>query len=256
MATKKMAPAQLRLDLRARKHGGRREGAGRKPGTGKRCVPHRARPAHRSSDPLHVTMRAGVRGLRRQVVFARVREAIARASNGAFRVVHFSVQDNHLHLLVEAADRRQLTRGVRGLAVRIALAVNDALRRRGQVFSERYHARELTRPRAVRNALVYILNNHRKHAVSLAWLDPCSSALHFDGWRQDMLFATVARASRRAVGARRDHGGDADSRGPRDQSDAWQNDSAAVVPAKTWLATVGWRRQGLLGIDESPSMPD
>ncbi|MDB4997040.1 MAG: hypothetical protein JWM74_4472 [Myxococcaceae bacterium] len=177
-------------------------------------------------------MRAGVRGLRAQAVFAWVRDAIARASGEDFRVVQFSVQDNHLHLLVEAKDKRELTRGMRGLAVRAAHRINRALGRRGRVFSERYHARELTGPRAVRNALVYILHNHRKHGVSLAWLDACSSARTFDGWRRDVLL-DVARA------------------GPRRELAP-----PAVVPATTWLASVGWRRRGLLGLDESPRKPD
>ena len=126
-------------------------------------------------------MRTGVRGLREQAVFTRVRNAIGRASSKAFRVVHFSVQENHLHLLVEADDKRELMRGMRGLAVRAARQINGALRRRGQVFSERYHARELTRPRAVRNALVYILHNHRKHGVSLGLLPSRRRASHRPG---------------------------------------------------------------------------
>jgi REP element-mobilizing transposase RayT len=181
-------------------------------------------------------MRTGVRGLRNQAVFRRVRDAIARASGDAFRVVHFSVQDDHLHLLVEANDKRELTRGMRGLAIRAAQRINRALGRRGQVFSERYHARELTRPRAVRNALVYILHNHRKHGVSLAWLDACSSARDFDGWRRDLLL-DVARTTRAA------------------RASPGHDDTPAVAPAKTWLASVGWRRSGLLGLDESPARP-
>jgi REP element-mobilizing transposase RayT len=222
-------PVQLPLDLRPRTWGGHRPGAGRKSGTSK-SVPHRARPRHKAVYPLHVTMRAGIRGLRAEAVFTRIRAALRRASDKAFRVVHFSVQDNHLHLLVEADDKRELTRGMRGLAVRAAHGINRALGRRGQVFAERYHARELTRPRAVRHALVYILHNHRKHGVSLAWLDTCSSARTFDGWRPDVLLE-VARA------------------GPRATS------PADVAAPKTWLASTGWRRAGLLGIDESPSKP-
>jgi REP element-mobilizing transposase RayT len=228
---KEREPVQLAFDLQPRTWGGKRAGAGRKPTIAKGCVPHRARPKHRGYHPLHVTMRTGIRGLRAQLVFARVREAIARSSTDAFRVVQFSVQDNHLHLLVEAKDARELTRGMRGLAVRAAHGINRALRRRGQVFPERYHARELTRPRAVRNALVYILQNHRKHGASLAWLDACSSAATFDGWRPDLLL-DVARA------------------GPQPR-----REQPAVAPATTWLATTGWRRAGLLGVDESPARP-
>ncbi|MDB4992707.1 MAG: hypothetical protein JWM74_139 [Myxococcaceae bacterium] len=227
---KARTPIQLPLDLRLRTWGGKRDGAGRKAGTGKRSVPHRARPRHKAVYPLHVTMRAAVRGLRGEVVFARVQSALRRASGETFRVVHFSVQDNHLHLLVEANDKHTLTRGMRGLAVRAAHGINRALGRRGQVFAERYHARELTRPRAVRHALVYILHNHRKHGVTLAWLDPRSSARSFDGWRRDVLF-DVARTS-------------PDRDEPPD-----------VVAPKTWLAATGWRRSGLLGLDESPVRP-
>ena len=227
---KQRAPEQLALDLRPRTWGGKRDGAGRKPSTVKRSVPHRTRPKHRAAHPLHLTMRTAVRGLRDQSVFGGVREAIAGASRTDFRVVQFSVQDNHVHLLVEAKDKRELTRGMRGLAVRMARRINGALRRRGKVFAERYHARELTVPRAVRNALVYILQNHRKHGVPLAWLDTRSSAGTFDGWRPDMLL-DVARA------------------GPDREL------SPVVAPATTWLATIGWRRAGLLRLDESPMRP-
>jgi REP element-mobilizing transposase RayT len=82
-------------------------------------------------------MRTSVRGLRAQTVFASVREALARSSRADFRVLHFSVQDNHLHLLIEAKDKRELTRGMRGLAVRAARRINCALGRRVQLLSER-----------------------------------------------------------------------------------------------------------------------
>ncbi len=225
---KTSAPIQLDLDLRRRTWGGKRDGAGRKPNKGKTAMPHRARPRHKAAYPLHVTMRASARGLRSQFVFERVRHAIRRASREGFRVLQFSVQDNHLHLLVEATDKHELTRGMRGLAVRAAHGINRALTRRGQVFSERYHARELTRPRAVRHALVYILHNHRKHGISLAWLDACSSARSFDGWRPDVLL-DVARAGPRRV-----------------------DETPDVATPTTWLAATGWRRAGLLGLDESP----
>jgi REP element-mobilizing transposase RayT len=176
----------------------------------------------------------GVGGLRGQLLFGRVRDAIARASGETFRVLHFSVQNDHVHLLVEASDARALTGGMRGLAVRAARRINGALRRRGRVFVDRYHARELTRPRAVRNALVYVLMNHRKHGVSLTWLDRCSSARAFDGWRRDVLL-DIALARRRA--------------GPEEEP-------PAVAAPATWLASVGWRRSGLLGIDESPRSPE
>src|SRR5436309_8300579 len=79
-----------------------------------------------------------------------------------------STQDDHLHLLVEAKDRVRLSRGIAGLAIRIARAVNRALGRRGAVWSGRYHARAITTPRAVRHAIVYILFNRRSSPGALA----------------------------------------------------------------------------------------
>jgi REP element-mobilizing transposase RayT len=173
---------------------------------------------------VHVTLRAGraIRCLRCERVFPFIRRAFAVASHGGFRILHFSIQDDHLHLIVEADDSRALDRGLRGLAIRVARAVNRALGRRGTVWSDRYHSRALTTPRAVRHALVYVLMNRRKHRGEERGLDPCSSAVYFDGWRQPLGKIPAA--------------------------------ATPVVRARTWLAAVGWRRHGLLGIDERPRM--
>ncbi|TMB41891.1 MAG: hypothetical protein E6J55_17735 [Deltaproteobacteria bacterium] len=205
-----------------RSWGGHRAGAGRKPAPGRRPgVPHVARPTHCAAHPVHVTLRTGpaVRCLRADRVFPSVRRALAASSGADFRLLHFSVQDDHLHLLVEADERRALGRGVRGLAIRVARAVNRALGRHGAVWGDRYHARALTTPRAVRHAIVYVLRNRWKHCEGERGLDPCSSALWFDGWRQAVATAPGA---------------------------------PPVVRPRTWLAAIGWRRHGLVDIDERP----
>jgi len=90
---------------------------------------------------------------------------------------------------------RSVSSGVRGLMVRIARRVNRVLRRRGRFWADRWHGRDLEGPRQVRNALVYVLQNRRKHAGSAA-LDPLSSASSFDG------FANALPATFRSVGLR------------------------------------------------------
>jgi len=152
--------------------------------------------------------------LRSDRVFPAVRSALAAASHGGFRIIQFSAQTDHLHLIIEADDRTRLSSGLRGLAIRVARAVNRALGRRGAVWGDRYHARPLTTPREVRNALVYVLQNVAKHARGLHGLDPCSSARWFDGWHDAAAAGTIERAP--------------------------------VAKARTWLATVGWRRHGLI----------
>src|SRR5262245_34586554 len=165
--------------------GGRREGAGRKPAPGRRRAPHRRRIAHDQRCPLHVTLRAcsNLPSLRRNDVFGAVRSAFTKASKGDFRTVHFSVQRDHVHLLVEGDGRIAFRRGVQGLTIRVAKAINRVLGRRGKVWADRFHARALQTPREVRHALVYVLQNIRKHLRGVRGLDPCSSAAWFTGWR-------------------------------------------------------------------------
>ena len=137
----------------------------------------------------------------------------------AFRVVHFSVQSNHLHLIVEASDKNKLSRGMQGLTIRMARAVNRASNGKGSVFVDRYHAHELKTPRETRAALLYVLQNWAKHGPGGAY-DPLSSAVWFDGWTRP---PTV------------------------------EAPPSMVAAPRTWLVTVGWRRHGLLRPGERPT---
>jgi REP element-mobilizing transposase RayT len=210
------------LELVFRTWGGRRHGAGRKPTAGRRSlVPHRRRASHDTRCPAHATLRvrAGLPSLRGGRLFAALRNAIASASGARFRVLHFSVQADHLHVVVEADGTTALARGLQGLAIRVAKAVNRVLGRRGTVWADRYHARTLATPREVRNALVYVLQNWRKHIPGARGVDARSSAGWFDGWR-----STVTRPAGRCP----------------------------VAVARTWLARIGWRRHGPIDIGEAP----
>jgi putative transposase len=225
---------QLTLDQARKpdgKHGGWRPGAGRKPS--KTSRPHVARPKVATAHPCHVTLRvvAGIR-LRNERMLEVIRGAIEAAHRDDFRVTHFNVLGNHLHLVTEQANERALARGMQGLKVRIAKRVNRVLGRSGEVFSERYHARALTSPREVRNALRYVLCNARHHAqdrgqrLARTWIDPYSSAPWFDGWRDAIVEQPWLRPLFRRL--------------------------APTAPAKTWLLTHGWRKHGLLAFDEVP----
>ena len=168
----KMEPKQLSL---ARKHGwgGRRAGAGRprKDGVqGPPGVPHVRRPKLNPVHPVAITLKVrrevwnlrhgrSVRVLRRALAASRARDD--------FRVVHFAILSNHLHLIAEAADRRALSRGVQALEIRLARAMNGAMERKGPVFADRFHAHVLRTPREVANARHYVLENldiHRRRA--------------------------------------------------------------------------------------------
>lgn len=140
------------------------------------------------------------------------------------RLIHFTIQSNHLHALVEARDARSLSRGMQGLCVRIARGMNRLWNRSGRVFADRFHSRVLRTPREVRYALAYVVNNARKHGLRVAGIDPYSSGEAFDGWKN---------AQPRAIG-------------PREAL------RSLVAPARSWLLTVGWRRHGLIRVAEVP----
>jgi len=165
-------------------HGGARRGAGRKAlPPHLRHTPHRARGDHRRAHPVHVTLRAGLRCLRREPVVRTVLGALRDSNRESFRIAHYSVQANHVHLVVEAECGASLASGLRGVAVRVARRLNRLLFRRGRFWADRWHGRALTSPRQVRNALVYVLQNHNKHGSQRgALLDSLSSAQWFDGF--------------------------------------------------------------------------
>jgi putative transposase len=225
---------QLTLSFpETRRHGGARAGAGRKRQAHHlRQTPHRKRPKHRAAQPVHITLRAATRSLRHQHVARTVLKALRDSNTEGFRIVHYSVQANHVHLIAEARHAASLSSGVRGLAVRIARHVNRLLFRRGRFWADRWHGRPLTSPREVRNALVYVLQNHRKHARTrpvssttssvIAALDKLSSAEFFAG------FAAPLPRLFRALGP------------------------PCVVPARTWLLRVGWLRHGRIHFWEMP----
>ena len=199
----KAKDAQLALGLQAppKKRGGKRK-RGRKPTRAGTWVAHTPRPWHDRTQPVHVTLRVArnvpnLRGFKLAKVIgqglrfasqAQRKRQVARRRT--FRVVHFSIQPNHLHLIVEATSKSALSRGMQGLASGLARRVNRKLRRRGSLFADRYHGHALARPAEVRNAIVYVLKNYEKHPVAVPdrsseprdGVDPCSSARWFTGW--------------------------------------------------------------------------
>ena len=180
-------PVQLTFADRPRRDGKPRQRLGRKPGP-RPNVRHRARGVHKYWNPLHVTLRAvgGLPSFRLQVLYAAFERAFRTTRRDDFRIVEFSVQDNHVHMIVEADDKDALARGMKSFSVRANRLFNAALGRgRGRVWGDRYHRRDLTSARQVRHALVYCINNYKKHqrvTHGRPRIDPCSSARWFQGW--------------------------------------------------------------------------
>ena len=229
MARRKI-PKQGSFDFPNR-WGGKRKGAGRKPRGSRAGVSHRTRPFHEKNHPVHVTLRVrnDVAKLRNRTLWRLFREAFEKSKEKfGGRLVEFSIQGNHFHFIIEAGSRKALRRYMQSLAIRLARLLNRHTGRKGKVFRDRYHAQPLATPTQVRNALLYVLNNFRKHAaewkVSLArtWLDEYSSARWFNGWKDP----------------------------PRALADP---DAERITAApRTWLLRAGWRLRGLLPVAAVP----
>lgn len=201
--------------------GGTRQGAGRKPKGERALVTHSTREKLTPRDPVLVTTRLlpGLPNLRRERTLMTLRHALAAGSDRfGFLLVEFSIQSNHLHFIVESENARAIARGMQGLLVRVAKALNREWGRRGKVLADRYHARILRTPGAVRTALVYVLQNARKHGARILGVDAFSSGVWFEGWSD-----RVARTSR------------------------------PIAMATTWLLKTGWLRGGRLSTHEEPA---
>ncbi len=225
------------------KRGGKRKGAGRKPTRGRAGSPHRGRPEISPHHALHVVMRVvpAVGSMRRRSMYKAMRDAsIIAALRERFRIVHISIQRTHIHMLVEAADKLALARGMQGFQISAARHINTALgvdryrRRRGSVFADRYHLEVITSPRRARHALSYVLNNWRKHRedqgeLSSTWLvDPFSTGILFPDWEE-----------------------------LEDKDLMWQiregYDPLVVYRPRSWLLREGWKRHGSISARDVPN---
>ncbi len=209
---------------------GKRLGRPRVPGSRLR---HAARPELSANHPVHVTwhMRGELPSLRSPPLMAAIRRGFrAGKRRFGFRLIHFSVQQAHVHMICEADHAEALSRGLQGLAVRVAKGINRVLHRKGKVLDDRYHSRILRSPSQARWALGFVLNNARRENAELLsplryprhWLDlACSSAEYFSGWQ--------------GVGTGQE-----------------PTDSSPIAKPTTWLLRVGWRSAGELATDHLP----
>jgi REP element-mobilizing transposase RayT len=235
-------PGQLPL---WKPRGGKRRGAGRKPKGWRAGSPHRARAELDARHPVHIVLRAipAVGSLRRRFTYKAIRQAtLTTALRERFRIVHLSIQRTHIHLIVEANDKRALASGMQGFQISAARHLNAAISkgklgppRRGTVFPDRYHAEIITTPTQARHTLNYVLNNWRKHEedrrqpMSEWKVDWFSSAAMFPDWAEYK----------------------------EDEYALWQGpetyEPLVVYRPRTWILREGWKKVGTISTLGVPS---
>ena len=208
------------LSFEINTHGGKRKGAGRKKSR-KHELPHvaRARVDERTPIHLNVKLHHGLPNLRTKSFLRSFHRALRRANEKGLRVQQFAVEANHLHLIGEADDNDALARGVASLEASIVWALRKIYGYFGRVFRSRYHLHALRSPGEVRNALRYVLFNHAKHTGQRAFADVFSSIFEFT---EIALLIAGFQTPRRP--------------------DWLFQISVGLVPARSWLQTVGWKR--------------
>ncbi len=203
---------------------------------------HGRRPELGKHHAAHVSTRVlpGLPSLRGRKLWRAVRRALqVCCQHDDFRIVHFSVQGQHIHLICEADDERALGRGIQGFKSSVARRVNRTCGRSGRLFEDRYHARIITTPTQARYAMAYVLCNQRHHGYEQmtsyprGYVDPRSSARWFDGW----------------IGGR--------PRVWREGEEGEEDGVPLVAAPRTWLLRVGWRERGggLISPDFIPALP-
>jgi REP-associated tyrosine transposase len=229
-----MAKANGQVEIKFRTWGGKRRGAGRpakKPW--RPSERHKLRARFAKTTPLHVTLRVvdAIGKLRRRDAYHAIRRAMqATLARTDFRIVHISLEDDHIHLIVEADTERALAKGMQAFEISAAIRLNVAFskrgrRRYGQVFADRYHPVVITSPTQARHAIAYVLNNWRRHRQdngmeSRLWtVDYFSSGPSFRGWKEC----------------------DA-SPMPFDMPPTYE--PLPVATPQTWLLGAGWRKTG------------
>ena len=264
-------PRQTTFEFRPSGRGGARPGAGR-PRTRRSRVPHRTRENIPRGCPVLVTLRVqdDVPPLRRARFVRAFRESLRKAAERpGFRVVHYSIQNDHAHFLVEADDKTCLANGMKSPAVRrprggravarpaefggglgwgkrrcqsasalvalgarFARCVNRVCQRAGRVLATRFHHVLKRTPTEVRNALAYVLLNARKHYRQRRGRKP---PVVLDGASSGLWFDGWKGRSPPPFGR---------------YADAHRR--CEVAEPRTWLLEKGWRRMGLVDPAEVP----
>jgi REP element-mobilizing transposase RayT len=184
---------------------------------------------------------AAVGTMCRRAMYRAIRAAsITAGRRERIRIVHVSIQRTHIHMLVETQDKITLAHGMQGFQISAARLINTALvskgrRRRGRVFADRYHVEVITTPRRAHHAILYVLNNWRKHqedrsGLAATWLvDPFSSGIVFPDWceLEGKPFLWKMRETYDPIFVRR----------PR-----------------TWLLGEGWKRHGPISARDVPGL--
>ncbi len=262
---------------------------GRPPKGARAGAPHQKRPTLKKYEPVHVVLRVvkDIGSLRKRHMYKALREAtiavarreLAYKETGVFRIVHISIQRDHIHLLVEADHKLALSRGMQSFQISAAKHLNRAVSLRSMEPALRNALKAASRTqRPGDSAAVRAWRRSPEYLAAMA--KRRRGAVFPDRFHQEII--TSPKQARRALAYVlnnwRKHRED-----QLDFSRAWRVDPYStgiffdgwkerehelvymryrdeyqplvVYLPKTWLLCEGWRRHGLIPFDFVPSAP-
>lgn len=227
--------------------GGKRRGAGRKNNSGE--VSHEKREKVDYRKPLHLTLKLKDKrwNLRCGEMSAAFKSSAVGAKTFGLKILHYSLLKDHLHILVEARDNDQLTRGMRSFGARFGKAIRKIVGGRGSVFKGRFHLQVITNPTQMRNALTYVLENFSKHSRVLRHIDPYSSAAYFHQWpkllgRRAGPILDELNSDLSKIFANKRNSPSRGSQLERESQTLHHRLPDYLSPPRSWLAREGWLR--------------
>lgn len=144
------------LNLKVNTWGGKRKGSGKKRIHSK-GVTHRKREKVTRHTPTHINMKYKA-SIKNKDFLQILKRAILNSRRKGLRIIHYSVQSNHVHFIIEADTNKKLESGMRSLTVTIVKGIN-----KGKVQLQRFHLHVLRSLRETRNAVRYVCYNELKH---------------------------------------------------------------------------------------------
>ena len=141
--------------------------AGRKPIHDK-GIRHIQRERFERESSFHITIkvRQEKSDLQNKMILKALHRAIMKARYKSLKVIHYTLEFNHIHLLVEAYNQEQLSNCMQSFGVTLAKMINKVKFKKGRVYKHRYHLRRLSSVMELKNVLKYIFNNGIKHKNS------------------------------------------------------------------------------------------
>lgn len=153
--------------------------AGR-PASNDKGIRHTRRERITKQSALHFTIkvRENKADIKNKRLLKILHHAIKRARLKKLKVLHYSLEYNHVHLLVEARDNQIIHQGMQAFGISFAKAINKIKFLKGRVYKNRYHFRKITSLRDYKNVLLYIFRNGIKHKRTQSLFDPYNSMVY------------------------------------------------------------------------------